>query len=131
MKKYHILIIIILAVSVSVLISTTQSNTTYANFKEAAEYQESEFTIVGNLNKDKPIIYNPQINPNLVTFYMIDKEGKELKVVLNSSKPQDMEKSEDIVIKGRCKDDVFYANTILLKCPSKYAEENNFNQSTI
>lgn len=131
MKKYHILLIIILAVIVGVFISTTESSSKYANFAEAQKYQDTDFTVIGNLNKDKPIAYNPQLNPNLVTFYMFDKEGKELKVILNSSKPRDMERSEDIVVKGRCRDNVFYANTILLKCPSKYAEENQFNQTSL
>jgi len=131
MKKYHILLVIVLGVVVSVLISTTDSSSEYANFAKAAEYQDTEFTVIGNLNKKKPIEYNPQLNPNLVTFYMTDKKGKELKVVLNDSKPQDMERSEDVVVKGRFKDDVFYANTILLKCPSKYQEENEFSQTAI
>lgn len=131
MKKYHILLIIVLAIVVSVLISTADSSSEYANFTKAQKYQETEFTIIGNLNKEKPIQYNPQTNPNLVTFYMTDKNGKELKVILNSSKPQDMERSEDVVVKGRYKDDVFYANTILLKCPSKYQEENEFSQTAI
>jgi len=131
MKKYHILLMIVLAIVVSVFISTADSSSEYANFAEAQKNQETEFTVIGNLSKEKPINYNPQLNPNLVTFYMTDKQGKELKVVLNSSKPQDMERSEDVVVKGRCKDDVFYANTILLKCPSKYQEENEFSQTAI
>lgn len=129
MKKYHILLIIVLAIVVSVFISTADSSSEYANFTEAKKHQETEFTIIGNLNKEKPIEYNPQLNPNLVTFYMTDKQGKELKVILNSSKPQDMERSEDVVVKGRYKDDIFYANTILLKCPSKYQEGNEFSQT--
>ncbi len=131
MKKYHILLIIVLAIVVSVFISTADSSSEYANFAEAQKNQEIEFTVIGNLSKEKPINYNPQLNPNLVTFYMTDKQGKEFKVVLNSSKPQDMERSEDVVVKGRCKDDVFYANTILLKCPSKYQEINEFSQTAI
>lgn len=127
MKKYHILLIVVLAIIVSVFISTADTSSEYADFGKAQKNQEIEYTVIGNLNQEKPIEYNPNLNPNLVTFYMIDKEGKEFKVVLNSSKPQDMERSEDVVVKGRCKDDVFYANTILLKCPSKYQEENEFS----
>lgn len=131
MKKYHILLFIIMAISLGVLISTTQSNSTYGNFSEASADQQAEFTLVGQIVKEKPIAYNPQLNPNLVTFYMKDKEGTEFKVILNGSKPQDMERSEEVVVKGKSKGDVFYANTILLKCPSKYMEENNFEASTL
>ncbi len=119
------------AIVVSVFISTADSSSEYASFTEAKQYQDTEFTVIGNLSKEKPIKYNPQLNPNLVTFYMTDKQGKELKVVLNSSKPQDMERSEDVVVKGRYKNEVFYANTILLKCPSKYQEKIKFSQTAI
>ena len=44
-------------------------------------------------------------------------------VVLHKSKPQDFEKSEQIVLIGKIKDDVFHANDILMKCPSKYNDQ--------
>jgi cytochrome c-type biogenesis protein CcmE len=126
MKKHHILILIILAIGIGIIISSTSSVNEYADFTWASEHEGKEFTVVGNLNKVKPIDYNPKINPNLVSFYMTDKNGKEVKVVLNQSIPQDMDKSEDMVVRGKFKDNIFYANSILLKCPSKYAEENKF-----
>jgi cytochrome c-type biogenesis protein CcmE len=126
MKKNHILVIILLAISTAVIISTTYSDNTYADFLEASNKEGKDFTVVGNLQKNKPIQYNPAVNPNLVSFYMLDKNNKEVKVILNQSKPQDMERSEDVVVKGRMKEGVFYATSILLKCPSKYAEENKF-----
>jgi cytochrome c-type biogenesis protein CcmE len=129
MKKSSIVLIIFLAFSIGILISTVSSGETYADFYQAFSQPYKEYTVVGQLNKRKNIIYNPSVNPNLVSFYMIDKKGNESMVVLNQSKPQDMEKSEDIVIKGRGQDTVFYAHTILLKCPSKYAEENKFSSS--
>lgn len=131
MKNHHILLIIALAVAVGVLISTTTSSSEYASFSEASRRPDTQFTLVGNINKEKPIEYNPHVNPNLVTFYMIDKEGTEFKVILNSSKPQDMERSEDVVVKGRCGGDTFYANSILLKCPSKYVEKRKFQTSSL
>ncbi|MGK7393529.1 MAG: cytochrome c maturation protein CcmE domain-containing protein [Candidatus Cyclobacteriaceae bacterium M3_2C_046] len=130
MKKFHLLLIISMALMVSIFFSTTQSTSQYADFSQAVRDQQQEYTVVGQLNRQKAIQYNPQINPNLVTFYMKDKSGKELKVVLNQSKPQDMERSEDIVVKGKYKNDAFYANTILLKCPSKYVEQNNFKSTS-
>jgi len=129
MKKYHILLILAMGVSISILISTTGSNSKYGNISDAVESADAELTIIGRVIKAKPIEYNPGLNPNLTTFYMRDKEGAEFKVILNSSKPQDMERSEDVVVKGKYRDDIFYANTILLKCPSKYAEQNQFSQS--
>lgn len=123
MRKPYIFLLVILAATTGIVISTMSSNEYYANFSEAFDNQGSDYTVVGNLIKEKEIEYNPKINPNIVIFYMTDKEGKITKVVLNQSKPQDMERSEDIVIKGRAQDSVFYAHTILLKCPSKYEEQ--------
>jgi len=55
---------------------------------------------------------------------MTDKEGKECKVVLNQSKPQDFERSEEIVLKGKAVGEEFHATDMLMKCPSKYNDGN-------
>lgn len=123
MRKSYVFLLIILAISTGVIVSTMSSTESYAPFSEAFDNQGQDYTVVGNLLKEKQIVYNPKINPNIVSFYMTDKQGKTSKVILNQSKPQDMERSEDIVIKGRAQDSVFYAHTILLKCPSKYEEQ--------
>lgn len=54
---------------------------------------------------------------------MKDSEGQLKQVVLNKPKPQDFEMSEQIVVTGKMKDDVFEAHEILMKCPSKYKDE--------
>ena len=44
----------------------------------------------------------------------------EKKVILEKTKPQDFERSEQIVLIGKVEGDEFHASEILLKCPSKY-----------
>lgn len=127
MKKIHIIALGFIAISIAVIISSVGSADTYAAFQEAIQYEGENYTVVGNLDKNEPVKYNPLENANLVEFYMTDKEGTRMKVILNQSKPQDFEKSEEIVVKGNAQGGVFYANTILLKCPSKYIEEKEFN----
>lgn len=61
--------------------------------------------------------------PIFFTFYLYDNNGNERKVLLNKAKPQDFDKSEQIVIIGKMKGEEFIASDILLKCPSKYADE--------
>ena len=56
------------------------------------------------------------------TFYLIDKEGVERKVYLHKAKPQDFDKSEQIVVIGKMQEDGFHAKDILTKCPSKYSD---------
>ena len=46
--------------------------------------------------------------------------GEEVKVEFNGTKPQDFERSEQIVLQGKIVNDVFVCKSILMKCPSKY-----------
>ena len=54
---------------------------------------------------------------------MTDEKGKEMKVVCSREKPQDFERSEQIVLTGKVKDNVFMAHDMQLKCPSKYQDQ--------
>jgi cytochrome c-type biogenesis protein CcmE len=45
-------------------------------------------------------------------------------VYYNQPKPQDFERSEEITMKGYATDTAFIAEEILMKCPSKYNEQN-------
>ena len=120
MKKIHIIIIIIIAVSLGVIISTISNSSTYAQFQEATTHPDNTFHVVGKVNKQKPFEYNPEVNANLFSFYLIDNAGMERKVMYNGSKPQDFERSEQIVVIGKMSGEEFHCKQILMKCPSKY-----------
>jgi cytochrome c-type biogenesis protein CcmE len=51
---------------------------------------------------------------------MKDTLGVEKKVILHKGKPQDFDKSEQIVLIGKSSGSQFEASDILLRCPSKY-----------
>jgi len=120
MKKIHILGIILIAVAIGAIFTTLNNTSTYADFTEAAKDPGSEFHVVGKLNKEKEAVYEPKIDANLFTFYMIDNKGVECKVILHKNKPQDFERSEQIVLIGQMQGQAFEASDILMKCPSKY-----------
>lgn len=120
MKKSHIIAIIIIAIAIGAILSTVADSSTYAAFSVAAKNPDSEYHIVGKLNKEKKLEYNPEVNANLFAFYLIDSEGQERKVLFNGTKPNDFERSEQIVVVGKCKEKDFIASSILMKCPSKY-----------
>lgn len=120
MKKAHIIGIIIIALAVGAILSTVADSSTFVNFAQAHAKQGEEFQVVGELNKDKEMNYNPEENANLFTFHMIDKDGQERKVFFHGSKPQDFERSEQIVVTGKFKEGEFHSSKILMKCPSKY-----------
>jgi cytochrome c-type biogenesis protein CcmE len=120
MKKTHIILIVIIAVAIGAILTTLNNTSTYASFQEAKDSPDNEFHIVGKLDKEKETVYNPKVNANLFTFYMKDNKGIESKVVLHKNKPQDFERSEQIVLIGKMQGNEFHASEILMKCPSKY-----------
>src|SRR5690606_20811525 len=100
MKKGSILGIVAIAVFIAMIISIYGDSSTYASFSEA-QTSEAELHVVGTLNKEKELVYNPTENANYFSFYMLDEKGKECKVIFNGSKPQDFERSEQIVLTGK------------------------------
>lgn len=121
MKKSHIIAILIVAAAIGAILSTVADSSTYASFTVAASNPDKEYHVVGKLNKEKEMVYNPKVNSNLFSFYITDNEGVERKVNYSGTKPNDFERSEQIVIIGKMTGDEFAASGILMKCPSKYA----------
>ena len=107
----------------AILVMSSKNFSTFATF-ELASQSDARVKIAGQLSMEDPVVYQPEINPNHFSFYLIDKEGAKRQVILNEPKPRDFEKSEEIVVTGKLnEEEVFHATEILLKCPSKYAEE--------
>ncbi len=123
MKKIHIIAILAIVIGVGTLIMASGDMSTYSNFAEAEKYPGQQVKIVGTLSKEKPMDYNPETNPNYFSFYMKDDQGVERKVILNKAKPTDFERSEQIVLTGKVRDEQFVASDMLLKCPSKYKDQ--------
>jgi len=122
MKIMPFLIIALMAGGIVMLISASKDMSTYSTFNHVRKSGDSA-KVVGILSKDKPMYYNAEEDPNLFTFYMKDQDGEERKVTLHASKPQDFELSEQVVATGSFQGDEFVATSILMKCPSKYKNE--------
>lgn len=125
MKKTHIIGIIIIALAIGAILSTVADSSTYASFSVAQNNPDSEYHVVGQLNKEKEMLYDPKVDANSFSFYLIDNEGQESKVLFKGTKPQDFERSEQIVLTGKFNDGDFIANKILMKCPSKYNDSSD------
>ncbi len=105
------------------LVLSSQNLSTYATFDTAIQ-TESKSKIVGQLSLTDPIDYNPEVDPNRFSFFLVDQEGVKKKVILQEPKPRDFERSEQIVVTGRMSgSEEFLASEVLLKCPSKYKDE--------
>ncbi len=128
MKKLYIVAIVMVAVAIGMLTSAADDMSTYATFADAQNSGE-RVKITGQLAKDKEMYYNPEEDPNYFSFFIRDAEGEERKVVLLSEKPQDFELSEQIVLTGSMKGDEFVATDMLMKCPSKYKDEEVYIKS--
>ncbi|HQX43819.1 MAG: cytochrome c maturation protein CcmE [Saprospiraceae bacterium] len=128
MKRSFIIGLILIGVAIAVLVSASKDITSYASFKDARSTGRL-VKIVGQLAKEKDMVYDPVKDPNHFSFYVTDKSGETLKVILNAAKPQDFELSEQIVVTGKMQDGVFMAKDVLLKCPSKYKDEEVYIKS--
>ncbi|GGB99512.1 MULTISPECIES: cytochrome c maturation protein CcmE domain-containing protein [Dyadobacter] len=129
MKKIQIFGLIIVAVAIGIIVSTAGDASTYVDFTKAREMaQEGDaesIHVVGKLKKDVSgrildMEYQPEIDPNYFAFTLIDNNNVEQKVIYKNTKPQDFDKSEQVVVIGKMQDGAFTAEKILMKCPSKY-----------
>ena len=123
MKKTHIFILVFVVAAVGVILSLFANTSTYTDFSAAVDNPGKEFHVIGKLVKEKPIVYDTKVDANKFTFYMTDQKGAERLVTYKGAKPQDFEKSEQVVVIGKIENDAFLASSLLLKCPSKYNEE--------
>lgn len=130
MKKTHIFGIVIIAIAVMIIIITAGDASTYVTFREAvkmaADGNNKKIHVVGQLKKDNEgNVQGLQVTEDKlsVSFLMIDNENTEQKIYYNEPMPPDLQRSEQVVVIGSFKEDVFVADKILLKCPSKYQEE--------
>ena len=122
MKPLHIVALLLMVCGIAALTMQAKDVATYGNFSIAQQTGE-KVKVAGKLCKNKPMVYNPVENANMFSFYLQDVNGKELPVQLMKAKPQDFELSEQVVVTGEVKNNVFVASDILMKCPSKYKDE--------
>ncbi|MFN3528973.1 MAG: cytochrome c maturation protein CcmE [Bacteroidia bacterium] len=123
MKRTHIILIVLIAVAIGVIISTVGDSSSYENFSTAAANPDREYHVVGTLARIDQMEYNPEQDANLFKFYLEDNNGEVNQVVFYGTKPQDFERSEQVVIVGQMTGEAFTAHKILTKCPSKYTED--------
>lgn len=125
MKKSTIVLIAVIAVLVGTFIATFTNTTNSVGFEDAFASPGVEFKVSGTLEREYPVVYDPEQDHNLTVFHMKDKENTIHEVKLRKPKPQGLEQSETVDLYGRVVDGEFIASEILMKCPSKYNEQNH------
>jgi cytochrome c-type biogenesis protein CcmE len=124
MKKSHIIILVVIASLIAGLLVFSADFSTYDTIESAKNKQGKFVHLIAKIDKTQPIVYDPIKNPNYLSFFAVDSLGGRTKVVYHNSKPGDLDKSERIVLKGKMNAEYFDCKDILLKCPSKYKDNN-------
>jgi len=140
MKKTHIILLVLIVAAIAALISLlpdkgTDLLSTYDTIASARQKEGKYVHVVAKLDRTKPVEYDAIRNPNYVSFTAVDSLGGSVKVVYNNAKPDNLEHSDKLVMKGKMSGDVFECNEILMKCPSKYTDdpsriEESINKNT-
>jgi cytochrome c-type biogenesis protein CcmE len=130
MKKSHIIAILVIASAIAIIVSTAGDASTYVTFDQAYQMasvgNKTSIHVVGDLKKDsqgKILDLENGVDNLSFTFILLDENKKEQKVYYNEPMPPDFTRSEKVVVIGSYRGDLFVADKILLKCPSKYQEQ--------
>ncbi len=115
--RYIIGGVIIIALFIFAYTSFQDKEAKYTDFTNAKTSGE-KVVVNGQWLKDMDYGYNPENNQ--FSFYMTDENKKSMKVIYYGQKPNNFEMADEIVVKGQCSNEMFIANEILTKCPSKY-----------
>lgn len=97
------------------------SISTYVSFEEADNMEGAH--VVGTLVKDKP--YGFSREHKQLRFFMEDQQGNEQRVIYPKPKPNNFEQADQLVVIGELRNGVFYADEMLMKCPSKYNDSDS------
>jgi cytochrome c-type biogenesis protein CcmE len=128
MKRSHIIGIVLIAAAIAIIISTAGDASSYVSFGEAYEMAESgdakSIHVVGELPKKDGEVLGIYPSPDKLSFRFImqDENGKQQEVFYNEPMPPDFRRSEKVVVIGAYQGELFIADKILMKCPSKYQE---------
>ena len=105
-----------------VILSTTGalgSASKYTTFAEAKKSDESVHVVGSWVRRDQS---HYDIEKDIFQFYMQDTSNVVSLVQYHDPQPVNFETADKIVIEGQYKGEVFDAERILMKCPSKYNE---------
>lgn len=98
------------------------SISTYVNFEQAEGRGSAH--VVGTWEKSEN--HNFSRETMRFTFHMQDQDGNVRKVVYPKPKPNNFEEATQLVVIGEMRNGVFHANEMLMKCPSKYNDDPDF-----
>lgn len=120
MKAGTIATVVLTVVGLSaVVFAFVKNSSPYVTVAQAKESDRSSVHLSGNIDKS-----TVSVGKGTVSFTITDEEGAVAHVVYSGPPPANMGDATKVVAIGAMKGDVFEANKLLLKCPSKYESED-------
>ena len=123
MKKIHIILLVLIAGAIAVLTSFLKTAATYETIAEAKSNPGKFVHVAVQLDKSEPVNFDPQKDPNYLSFQAIDSSGQKMKVVYRKGDIPNLLISERLVLKGKYEADHFECKDVQTKCPSKYKDD--------
>lgn len=116
MKKSYVLFGLIAAFVLYAGWAFADSITPYVDIAEARTARGS-VQVKGLLDHDSPA--PAQVGKDFV-FWLVDESGEKMEVRYHGTEPDQFRAAHHIVAVGSCRNGVFEAERLLIKCPSKY-----------
>ncbi|MFM2138070.1 MAG: hypothetical protein RJA57_377 [Bacteroidota bacterium] len=123
MKILHIALLVLVAGAIAFLLTFLKTASTYDTVESAMSKPGKYVHLMARLDKSQPVEYDAIKNPNYLSFTAVDTTGRTVRVVYKNAKPDNLEISDRLVLKGKYHDGTFDCQEIQTKCPSKYKEE--------
>lgn len=105
-----------------------ESNVEYGDFA-TAQRSHKKIQVKGEWVKDQETRFD--VDQGKFIFSMKDENNQIVKVVLDGAKPNNFEIATSVVAKGKFVGDVFHAEMLLTKCPSKYEGDSESVKQTL
>jgi len=121
-KRYDkiILFALLVAFAFGIFITARSAMSTYVTFAQAKEsgrsVQVKGLALEGTLE---------ELEAEKYAFHMQDDAGEIVRVVAQGNQPVNLFEADSVVVKGKYNGSEFEAQTILVKCPSKYEAEEH------
>ena len=116
-------VIIALAI-VYLIITGIQSTAAYfltvdELYAKGDAFENRTVRVSGTVDADTIAFNNRDL---IVTFDVVSDSGERMHAVFNGPKPDQMRHGADAILEGKYDGEVFTAQSLLLKCPSRYEE---------
>lgn len=122
-KRIIVFIAALVLLVFSVLLISDDLFSPYVSFETARDKSGKNVQVIGKRDVDSPVKHDGEG----FTFTLTEESGDKLIAFHKGVKPLNFEHAEQVVLIGKysAEKQLFVADKVLTKCPSKYEKENN------